>query len=81
MLNSRNPHDLATFWSRRIRRLLPASLLVLAATLLASRLVAPDTQWANTAKQVKAAALYVVNWRLASDSVDYLAVQASPSPV
>ncbi|MGH8960841.1 MAG: acyltransferase family protein [Jatrophihabitantaceae bacterium] len=77
----RRLRDLAQFWSRRIRRLLPASLLVLATTLLASRLIAPDTQWANTANQVKAAALYVVNWRLASDSVDYLAAEASPSPV
>ncbi|MEO8888171.1 MAG: acyltransferase family protein, partial [Jatrophihabitantaceae bacterium] len=42
---------------------------------------APDTQWANTASQVKAAALYVVNWRLASDSVNYLQAAASPSPV
>jgi peptidoglycan/LPS O-acetylase OafA/YrhL len=75
------PRDLAEFWSRRVRRLLPASLLVLSATLLASRLVAPDTQWANTAQQVKAAALYVVNWRLAADSVNYLAAEAAPSPV
>jgi peptidoglycan/LPS O-acetylase OafA/YrhL len=77
----RNARDLLTFWSRRIRRLLPASLLVLTATLIATRLLAPDTQWANTARQVKAAALYVVNWRLASDSVDYLAAENSPSPV
>lgn len=73
--------DLATFWSRRIRRLLPAALMVLLATLIASRLVAPDTQWANTARQIKSAALYVVNWRLANDSVDYLAKDAAPSPV
>jgi peptidoglycan/LPS O-acetylase OafA/YrhL len=73
--------DLATFWSRRIRRLLPAASLVLLATLAASRLVAPDTQWANTAAQAKAAALYIVNWRLANDSVDYLAAAAAPSPV
>ena len=38
------PRDLATFWMRRIRRLLPAALLVLLATLLASRLFAPDSQ-------------------------------------
>jgi peptidoglycan/LPS O-acetylase OafA/YrhL len=73
--------DLGAFWSRRIRRLLPASLLVLAATLAATRLIAPDTAWQNTATQVKAAALYVVNWRLASDSVDYLAKENAPTPV
>ena len=75
------PRDLATFWGRRIRRLLPASLLVLAVTLVLSRLVAPDTQWGNTARQARAATLYVVNWVLASDSVDYLAAENAPSPV
>ncbi len=73
--------DLAKFWGRRIRRLLPASLLVLATTLVASRLFAPDTQWGNTAAQARAATLYVVNWLLARDSVDYLAAENAPSPV
>ncbi|HEX2892757.1 MAG TPA: acyltransferase family protein [Marmoricola sp.] len=75
------PRDLGVFWSRRVRRLLPASLLVLAVTLVASRLVAPETQWANTARQGRAAALYVVNWVLARDAVDYLAAENAPSPV
>jgi len=75
------PRDLATFWSRRVRRLLPASLLVLVATLVASRLVAPETQWAQTARQGRASALYVVNWLLASDAVDYLGAENAPSPV
>ncbi len=73
--------DLAKFWGRRIRRLLPASLLVLTTTLVMSRLVAPDTQWGNTASQARAATLYVVNWLLARDSVDYLAAENAPSPV
>ena len=77
----RSAGDVADFWSRRIRRLLPASLLVLAVTLVASRLVAPETQWLNTAKQAAFAALYVVNWSLASDSVDYLAAENAASPV
>ena len=73
--------DLAKFWGRRIRRLLPASLLVLTTTLLLSRLAAPDTQWGNTSRQARAATLYVVNWLLARDSVDYLAAENAPSPV
>src|SRR4051812_41764288 len=76
-----HPRDLATFWSRRVRRLLPASLLVLAVTLVGSRLVAPETQWANTAQQARAAVLYVVNWLLARDAVDYLAAENAASPV
>lgn len=77
----RSARDLAAFWGRRVRRLLPASLLVLAVTLVATRLVAPDTQWAGTARDVIAAALYVENWRLASTSVDYLLAEAAASPV
>ena len=76
-----HPRDLGMFWSRRVRRLLPASLLVLAVTLAGSRLVAPETQWENTARQARAAALYVVNWLLARDAVDYLAAENAPSPV
>lgn len=73
--------DLATFWARRIRRLLPASLLVLALTLVAARLVAPPLTWAATAREAVAAALYVENWSLASSAVDYLAADAAPTPV
>jgi len=76
-----HPRDLALFWSRRVRRLLPASLLVLAFTLAGSRMVSPETQWANTARQARGAALYVVNWLLARDAVDYLAAENAPSPV
>ena len=76
-----SPADLTAFWARRVKRLLPASLLVLASTLVASRLIAPETQWANTARQAGSAALYAVNWILAGDSVDYLAAENAPSPV
>jgi peptidoglycan/LPS O-acetylase OafA/YrhL len=77
----RRGRDLAAFWGRRIRRLLPASMLVLAVTLVASRVVAPETQWGTTAREVVASALYVENWRLASTAVDYLAAENAASPV
>ncbi|MBC7593840.1 MAG: acyltransferase [Kineosporiaceae bacterium] len=72
---------LATFWARRIRRLLPASFLVLAVTLIASRLIAPETDWGQTAREIRSATLYVVNWSLAGSSTDYLAAADVPSPV
>ncbi|WP_262850205.1 acyltransferase family protein [Mumia quercus] len=77
----RSGRDLAEFWARRARRLLPASLLVLGVTLVAARLIAPETVWASTATQVRAATLYVVNWVLAADSVDYLASENAPTAV
>jgi peptidoglycan/LPS O-acetylase OafA/YrhL len=73
--------DVAQFWSRRLRRLLPAALLVLLVTLLASRLIAPETHWGNTAREVIAATLYAENWWLAQNSVDYLAAENAPSPI
>lgn len=77
----RTGRDLGQFWARRIRRLLPAALTVLAVTAVASRVLAPSTQWAGTAKEIIASALYVQNWRLAGSSVDYLAEDNAPSPV
>ncbi|HEX9093622.1 MAG TPA: acyltransferase family protein [Coriobacteriia bacterium] len=77
----RRGRDLLEFWGRRIRRLLPAAFLVLAVTAIASWLVAPDTRWAANAGQIIASALYVQNWALAGNSVDYLAAAEAPTPV
>jgi peptidoglycan/LPS O-acetylase OafA/YrhL len=77
----RRGRDLLEFWARRIRRLMPAALATLAVTLVGSRLLAPETQWLNTAKEAIAATLYVENWSLALTSVDYLAAENAPSPI
>ena len=69
------------FWGRRIRRLLPAAFLVLIVTAIASRLIAPDTRWGANAGELIASALYVQNWVLAANSVDYLAAADAPTPV
>lgn len=72
--------DLGRFWAARVRRLLPASLLVIAVTLVAFRLIGQEVQWRTTATEALASALYVQNWWLASSSVDYLAQEGLPSP-
>ncbi len=77
----RSVADLAAFWARRARRLLPAALVVLVVTLAAALLVLPATQWSTTAHEVVAATLYVENWQLYATSVDYLAAAGAPSPV
>ncbi|MFD1213801.1 acyltransferase family protein [Arthrobacter sp. GCM10027362] len=76
----RSGRDLAEFWARRIRRLLPAAFVVLAVTAVVARLVAPPTQWEATAAEIIASALYVQNWVLANSAVDYLAAENLPSP-
>jgi peptidoglycan/LPS O-acetylase OafA/YrhL len=72
---------LADFWGRRARRLVPAAALVLAVTWGVSRIVLPATQLADTARQVLASALYVQNWELASNAVNYLQQSNAPTPV
>lgn len=69
------------FLHRRARRLLPASLLVLAVTAGLSWLVLPVTSWRSVGWDIVASSLYVVNWRMAAAEVDYLAGENIQSPV
>lgn len=71
--------DLAAFWARRIRRLLPAALLVIAVTLLILRIVVPYPVWTENAVQAIGAALYVENLELVDRAVDYMALDQEPS--
>jgi peptidoglycan/LPS O-acetylase OafA/YrhL len=73
--------QLRRFYARRVRRLLPASALVIGLSALAVRLWLPITAWRDFGGDVVAAALYVLNWRLAARSVDYLAEDVAASPV
>ncbi|MGH3489127.1 MAG: acyltransferase family protein [Actinopolymorphaceae bacterium] len=73
--------SLATFYARRAKRLLPAAALVLAATMVMTLVLLPQISWRVIGGDIVASALYVVNWRLANRSVDYLAEDADASPV
>jgi peptidoglycan/LPS O-acetylase OafA/YrhL len=73
--------SLIEFYSRRIRRLLPAAILVLLVTLLGTLLFISKARWEETAKQILASALYVENWRLAHQAVSYLDADNLPTPV
>jgi len=73
--------QLATFWARRARRLLPASLLVLLATSVGVLLFVPSALWRDIFAEVTSSTLYVQNWFLASSAVDYSAADALASPV
>lgn len=72
---------LATFWSRRIRRLLPASFLVGIASLLLLFFAMPPLTWASNLEAVAASALYAVNWLLGFRAVDYLAAESGATLV
>ncbi|GLY15907.1 acyltransferase [Kineosporia sp. NBRC 101677] len=73
--------SLPQFWARRARRLLPASALVLLVTCVGARWYLPASQWQSIGQDAMAAAAYVVNWRLAAESVDYLAEGSLASPL
>jgi peptidoglycan/LPS O-acetylase OafA/YrhL len=67
--------NIAGFYARRIRRLLPAATVVSLAVALSLPLF-PQAQWADIAKSLIASTLYVQNWFLAAQAVDYLADDA-----
>lgn len=67
--------SIAGFYARRIRRLLPAATLVSLAVALTIPLF-PETQWADIVNSLVASVLYVQNWFLADQAIDYLADDA-----
>ena len=71
---------LGRFWARRAKRLLPGASLTLLATGAAVLVLVPSTLWGQYGRELIASTLYVQNWQLASDSVDYLASDNQPSP-
>lgn len=75
---STGPIGLGSFWAGRARRLLPASLLVLLVSALGTVLWAPSTLAAQYLRSIIGSALYVENWVLAADAVDYLGADNAP---
>ncbi len=69
------------FVGRRIRRLLPAAVLVLVSISAVSWFVVPGLRRRDIGVDVAAAAMYVVNWVFARRETDYLASDVLPSPV
>jgi peptidoglycan/LPS O-acetylase OafA/YrhL len=72
---------LGEFFARRIRRLLPSAVAVLAFIVVAGWLIMAPLQRESLARDVLAANFYVVNWRFVDQQTDYLAAGLSASPV
>jgi peptidoglycan/LPS O-acetylase OafA/YrhL len=64
---------LPSFWAKRARRLLPASITVLVFCSLAVIFLLPLSSLVAETREILASTLYVENWQLALGSVDYLA--------
>ena len=72
---------LRNFWARRARRLLPASCLVIVATLIGGYYTLSPLAQQDLAHDALAAATFVVNIVFAHRQSDYLTAQAAPSPL
>jgi peptidoglycan/LPS O-acetylase OafA/YrhL len=73
--------SLRRFWARRARRIIPASALVLVATMLAVRAFISPLERKDIAVDALWSALFSGNWRFAQQETDYLASDRNPSPV
>jgi peptidoglycan/LPS O-acetylase OafA/YrhL len=73
--------SLARFYSRRAKRLLPLTVVVLGAVVLLSRLLFDPVRMAEVSLGVVASGLYVMNWLLAVRATDYFAAGLQASPV
>lgn len=72
--------SLARFYSRRIARILPASVLAVIGTIILTWAMLPQTRWVQVGQDALAGLLYYINWQFAADSVDYLAQGQASSP-
>ena len=71
--------EMADFWARRCRRILPAATVVILITLAAAWFLLPATRRVAVASDSLWAGAYLINWRLADASVDYLESLEPPS--
>jgi peptidoglycan/LPS O-acetylase OafA/YrhL len=69
------------FYARRIKRILPAGLFVIGATVCATRVFAGIDRYHFAAKDAIAAVLFVANWRFARTGVNYFNQSLPPSPL
>jgi peptidoglycan/LPS O-acetylase OafA/YrhL len=73
--------SIAGFYARRIRRLLPAAMLVTAVTVVAGYRLLPPLRAPQVALDGLASTLYGLNYRLAAAGINYLQGDAAPSPL
>jgi peptidoglycan/LPS O-acetylase OafA/YrhL len=78
---SRQAISFTGFYGRRIKRILPAGLFVIGATLCATRVLAGIDRYHFAAKDAVAAVLFTANWHFAHTGVNYFNQSLPPSPL
>ncbi len=69
------------FYRRRVKRIMPAAVVVLAATLIGARLIFLETRFRASVVDSVWALFFSANWRFASASTDYFEQNRPVSPV
>ncbi|MGV0627156.1 DUF459 domain-containing protein [Mycolicibacter minnesotensis] len=72
--------DLGGFWIRRIRRLLPA-LVLMVLTVVAAHELLPSEAVVGLREDAIAAFFWVANWRFVAQETDYFTEAGTPSPL
>ena len=65
--------DVLATWRRQLSRLLPAITVVLAAGIVTGAYLLPENRWMPTIRETVASLLFLQNWELTANSVDYAA--------
>ncbi|UQN28113.1 acyltransferase family protein [Brachybacterium kimchii] len=76
-LESGRPLAVPRYWLKTFKRLLPPAVVTILGSLILAFTVLPPTIWATVQRQAWASALYIQNYVLAADSVDYYAHDAA----
>ena len=71
---------LRRFYARRVRRLLPAAVVLVVATCALSLMVLPRLSRVGLVGDARAALLYVANWHFLGSATDYFADDVQRSP-
>lgn len=79
--SSTNRIDLNHFWTRRVRRLLPAALVAISAVAIYGWFFASDTQRINLRGDLLGSLFYVANWRFVARGSSYADIQSGQSLV
>ncbi|MCX6395112.1 MAG: acyltransferase family protein [Propionibacteriales bacterium] len=79
-IDAKGTFNLGNFYARRVRRLLPAAVLVVVATSVAFVVVSDVVRRIEMVSDARAALLYVANWHFLDQSTDYFSQDLKPSP-
>ncbi len=71
--------DLIGFWGRRLRRLLPAVMVLLVVTVVVFRLIAEPGEWIVARQDAPWAQFYLANWHQIAEGNGYWDAFAAPS--